>query len=86
MKNIIIVIIISISLIFSAYIIRDGLKYNQNKQESCLKRFKVVVDASTPPIKYDSGTGKTWMIGLPNFQWVEIKDYGWIYSEPKKDE
>ena len=35
-------------------------------------------------IKYDTMTGKTWGLELPQRNWVEIKDYGYAYTEPEK--
>lgn len=88
MKNILISIIIGASLIISSYLFRDIIKWERYKEPSQIGRYKIIMNsggetAGIITIKYDTATGRTWRLTLPDNQWVEIKDYGWIYPMPK---
>lgn len=71
MKNIVIAIILSISLIICAAILQNRYKIIMNSGEM----------SGLVMMKYDTITGRTWCLLLSNrpWQWVEIKDYGRYY-------
>lgn len=74
MKNIIIVVILSISLIICAAI-------------SVKDRYKIIMnDNGLITIKYDTVSGETWRLALPESYWIRVPDPGRSYVTPELNE
>lgn len=90
MKNITVAILIGASLIISSFLLSpySASKNGIVKVPNQIGRYKILINSGVAgglvTIKYDSITGKTWRLGFPENHWVEIKDYGRYYHEPKK--
>ena len=75
MKNVVIAVILSVSLIICANMLaKDRYRIIMNDGQ----------DAGLITIKYDSVSGRTWRLDLPDNQWVEVKDSGLYYVVPDK--
>lgn len=37
-----------------------------------------------PWVRYDTITGRTWLMSDKGVQWIEIKDYGYVYVNPEE--
>ncbi len=73
MRNVVIVIILSISFIIGASILaKDRYKIIMNDGQS----------AGLITIKCDTVTGRTWRLALPENNWVEVRDSGKTYVLP----
>jgi len=76
MKNIVIAIILSVSFIICAGILAKD-------------RYKIIMNdgqiAGLITIKYDSVSGRTWRLDLPDNNWVEVVDSGLYYAVPDKN-
>ena len=77
MKNIVIAIILSVSFVICAYVLaKDRFKIIMNDGQS----------AGLITIKYDSVTGRTWRLALPDNHWVEVIDSGKYYVVSDKND
>lgn len=75
MKNIVIAVILSVSFIICASMLaKDRYKIIMNDGQS----------AGLITIKYDSVSGRTWRLDLPDNNWVEVIDSGLYYAVPDK--
>ena len=78
MKNIVIAIIMSISFIICTAILG-----------TTIDRYKIIMNngdgSGLITIKYDTATGRTWRLVLPESHWVEVIDSGMYYVVSDKN-
>jgi len=80
MKNIVIAVILSISFIICAAII-----------SAAKDRYKIVMNEGQPvggliTLKYDTVSGETWRLALPENYWIAVPDPGRHYVVPDLNE
>ncbi len=74
MKNIAIAVILSVSLIICASILTKD-------------RYKIIMnDGGLLTLKYDTVSGVTWRLSLPENNWTEIPDSGRVFVVPELNE
>ncbi|MHC4123957.1 MAG: hypothetical protein ACYSSI_10320 [Planctomycetota bacterium] len=80
MKNIIIACIIAFALIVSAYLLSSTNRTG---------RYKIIMNSGEMSglllVKYDTVTGRTWQSNFQVPHWIEVKDYGYTYNRPDKE-
>lgn len=81
-NNIVIAIILSISLIICVSILAP--------QFSEKDRYKIIMNEGQAggliTLKYDTTSGETWRLVLPESYWIRIPDPGRVYSVPELNE
>jgi hypothetical protein len=39
-----------------------------------------------PWMRYDTMTGRTWLVSDKGVHWIEVRDYGYAYNKPEEQE